>query len=226
MPIQYSNFHDLRIPMPTTVFLEELLSAAGRLAKAGRRTILGIAGAPGAGKSTLGTRIVEHLGPSRAVLVPMDGFHLANAVLLARGQRQLKGAIETFDDAGYAALLQRLVAQRAGETVYAPSFDRNLEESIAGSIPISPDIPLVVAEGNYLLADQGAWPQVRACLDESWFLEPEPEHRRGWLIARHIAYGKSPEDAREWALGTDERNAALIGSTAARADRVLRIADL
>ena len=148
-----------------------------------------------------GARIVEFLGPSRAVLVPMDGYHLANAVLKARGLRAVKGAIETFDDAGYAVLLQRLAAQRPGETVYAPGFNRDLEAAIAGSIPVSPEVPLVVTEGNYLLADRGFWPQVRVCLTESWFLDPEPEQRRQWLIARHISHGKSAWEARSglWA---------------------------
>jgi pantothenate kinase len=156
----------------------------------------------------------------------MDGYHLANAVLKARGLRAVKGAIETFDDAGYAVLLQRLAAQRPGETVYAPGFNRDLEEAIAGSIPVSPEVPLVVTEGNYLLADRGFWPQVRVCLTESWFLDPEPEQRRQWLIARHISHGKSAWEARSWALGTDERNAVFIGTMADRADRVLRIAEL
>ncbi|KHL03506.1 nucleoside/nucleotide kinase family protein [Sinomonas humi] len=205
--------------------LADLIEAATRLASGKRRTILGITGAPGAGKSTLGEGIVEALGPERAVLVPMDGFHLADAVLAARGLRDVKGAIHTFDDAGYAALLERIRHPRPGEIVYAPRFDRNLEEPIAGSIEVRPDVPLVVTEGNYLLADDGAWPRVRACLTECWFLEPAPDVRRERLIARHVAFGKSPEAARAWALGTDEANAALIAATAERADRVLRIAE-
>lgn len=208
---------------PTTV--ADLVAAAARLASGPQRTILGITGAPGAGKSTLGERIVEALGPERAVLVPMDGFHLANAVLAARGVRDVKGAIQTFDDAGYAALLERIRHQRPGEIVYAPHFDRDLEEAIAGSIEVHPDVPLVVTEGNYLLADDGAWPRVRACLTECWFLDLSPEVRRERLVARHIAFGKSPEAARAWALGTDEANAALIAATAERADRLFRMGE-
>lgn len=202
--------------------IEDLVDAAARLAAGPVRAILGIAGAPGAGKSTLAERIVRELGPERAVLVPMDGFHLANEVLVTRGLRDVKGAIETFDDAGFACLLERLRDQHPGEIVYAPHFDRRLEEPIAGSIPVRPEVPLVVTEGNYLLADDGAWPRVRACLNECWFLDPEPDVRRERLVARHVTFGKSPEAARAWALGTDEANAALIATTAVRADRVLR----
>ncbi|MCH6471908.1 nucleoside/nucleotide kinase family protein [Sinomonas terrae] len=203
----------------------DLIGAATRLASPDRRAILGITGAPGAGKSTLGERIVEALGPERAVLVPMDGFHLADAVLAARDLRHVKGAIHTFDDAGFASLLERIRQQRPGEIVYAPRFDRHLEEPIAGSIEVRPDVPLVVTEGNYLLADDGAWPRVRACLTECWFLDPQPDVRRERLVARHVAFGKSPDAARAWALGTDEANAALIATTAARADRVLRVVE-
>ncbi|MEA5454953.1 nucleoside/nucleotide kinase family protein [Sinomonas sp. JGH33] len=201
----------------------ELVALAGALASRGKRSILGITGAPGAGKSTLGERIVSELGPGRAVLVPMDGFHLANSVLLARGLRHVKGAIETFDDAGYASLLERLLAQKAGEVVYAPHFDRGLEEPIAGSIPVLPDIPLVVTEGNYLLAESGAWPRARACLTECWFLEIDRPLRHTRLIDRHVAFGKTREAATAWALGTDEANAALIEAMSHRADRVVRI---
>jgi pantothenate kinase len=201
----------------------ELIGFASGLADSGERTILGITGAPGAGKSTLGRRIVESLGPERAVLVPMDGFHLANEVLLARGLRGVKGAIQTFDDAGYASLLERIRRQAPGEIVYAPSFDRTLEEAIAGSIPVRAEVPLVVTEGNYLLADDGAWPRVRASLTECWFLDTDPELRRERLVARHVAFGKNPDDARAWALGSDEDNAVLIEAMSSRADRVLRV---
>jgi len=209
--------------MTTHVHFENLAAIAVELAARGSRVILGITGAPGAGKSTLGHRIVEHLGPNKAVLVPMDGFHLANSVLLANGLRQVKGAIQTFDDAGYASLLQRIRDQKAGEIIYAPSFNRDLEEPIAGSIPVLADVPLVITEGNYLLADVGAWPTARECLTESWFLDPERDNRHNWLITRHMDFGKSAEDARNWALGSDEDNAQLIESMAHRADRVLRL---
>jgi pantothenate kinase len=205
------------------VAFDVLLAAAHDLASRGRREILGITGAPGAGKSTLARRLVDALGAERVVLVPMDGFHLANAVLVEAGLRQVKGAIETFDDAGYAHLLRRIRCQQPGETVYAPTFDRNLEEPVAGTIAVTSDVPLVITEGNYLLAETGSWPVARECLSESWFLDPRPADRIRWLIARHEAYGRSPEEARHWAVGSDERNARLIYAFADGADRRIRL---
>jgi pantothenate kinase len=201
--------------------MEALIGRARALAGAGRRTLLGITGAPGAGKSTVAERVVDALGGA-AVLVPMDGFHLANAELERLGRRERKGAIDTFDAAGYVALLQRLRSP-GGETVYAPEFRREIEEPIACAIPVGPDVPLVVTEGNYLLVADGPWAEVRALLDEAWFVAPDDAVRVDWLIARHIAFGKPPEIARAWSLSTDQRNADLIATTRARADVVVRL---
>jgi pantothenate kinase len=210
---------------PVEVSLEQAVSRAAALAAPGRRRILGIAGAPGAGKSTLAEQLVQALGGERAVLVPMDGYHLANAVLEDLGRRDRKGAIDTFDDAGFASLLERIHAQRpdSDEIIYAPHFRRDLEEPIGSSQPIHGSTPLVITEGNYLLQDSGAWPRVRACLDEAWFIAPEEPLRHRRLIRRHEHYGKSPEEARRWALGTDQRNAELIEASAHRADWVIRL---
>lgn len=209
--------------MKTTITLQTLVEQADQLASTGRRAMLGIAGAPGAGKSTLAAQLVEALGGDRAVLVPMDGFHLANSLLLERGLRQVKGAIETFDDAGYANLLHRIRNQQAPETIYAPRFDRHLEEPIAGAIPVNADTPLVITEGNYILSDAGWWPRARTCLTETWYLEPKEETRRQRLIDRHMAHGKDEYEARQWALGSDEQNAKIIQATAEKADRTIRI---
>ena len=204
--------------------VEELIAWAGALVTPGTRRILGLTGAPGAGKSTVAEQLVTALGPRDAVLVPMDGFHLANEVLIDLGRRDRKGAHDTFDDDGYARLLAALRAQREGDAViYAPRFRREIEEPIGSSIPVHPSIPLVVTEGNYLLLDSGAWPAARACVDEIWFLAPDSGIRHDRLVRRHEAFGKTPEEARFWALGSDERNAQLIESTAARADRILRL---
>ena len=199
------------------------LDRARALAAAGSRRVLGITGAPGSGKSTLAAGLVAALAPD-AVLVPMDGFHLANAELVRLGRRDRKGAPDTFDAAGYAALLRRLRA--AGELVYAPAFDRGLEEAIAGAIPVPGDVPLVVTEGNYLLLEEGSWRGVRALLDEVWYLDLDEEVRLARLIDRHVAYGKTPDAARAWALGTDQRNAALIAATKDRADAVVDLGEL
>lgn len=202
--------------------VSQLVDRARALASSRRRRILGIVGAPGAGKSTLASAIVEALGP-QATLVPMDGYHLANDVLVAMDRRERKGAIDTFDDAGYAALLRRLADQADDEIIYAPRFDRSLEASLAGGIRIDPCIPLIVTEGNYLLVEDGWWPAARACLDECWYLDTDTRVRHSWLVARHEAFGKNPESARHWALVRDEANARLIASTADRADLRVRL---
>ncbi|MDI6628094.1 MAG: nucleoside/nucleotide kinase family protein [Rhodococcus sp. (in: high G+C Gram-positive bacteria)] len=204
--------------------LEQLVELARKSAVSGQRRILGLTGAPGAGKSTVAQQLVDALGPELAVLVPMDGFHLANEVLIELGRLDRKGAHDTFDDGGYARLIAAIHDQQPGDPiVYAPRFRREIEESIGSSIPVPSTVPLVVTEGNYLLMESDAWPAARAMIDEVWFLAPHTTVRHQRLVARHEAYGKSHEDAKFWALGSDERNAELIGSTACRADRILRL---
>jgi len=205
---------------PVELTIEELVARARDLATGGR-AILGIVGAPGAGKSTLAEQIATALGPQQAVCVGMDGFHLEDSLLHRLGRRDRKGAIDTFDDAGYAALLHRLAAPEAG-TVYAPRFDRDLENSLGSAVPVPEEVPLVITEGNYLLAETGAWPRARAAMQEVWYLAPPEELRLQRLTARHVAHGKSPAEADDWARGTDQHNAELIAATAARADLVVR----
>jgi pantothenate kinase len=185
----------------------------------GPRRVLGIAGPPGSGKSTLAASVVRELN-GKAVLVPMDGFHLAQAELVRLRRADRKGAADTFDAAGYVALLERL---RAGgnQTVYAPEFRREIEEPIAGAIPVPPDVPLVVTEGNYLLLDRAGWAPVRGLLDEAWYLDLDEDVRLARLIARHIAFGRPAPAAEAWSRGTDQRNADLIAGTRHRADLIV-----
>jgi pantothenate kinase len=193
------------------------------LLRSGERRILGIAGLPGAGKSTLSARIRASLG-DRCVIVPMDGFHLANAELQRLGRRERKGAPDTFDVAGFVALLVRLRQPVVGETVYAPAFHREIEEAIAGEIAVAHDVPLVVVEGNYLLLDQGPWRSVRACLDEAWFVDVDDARRRAQLLDRHIRFGRSRAAALAWIEATDEPNARLVATTAGSADHRVALA--
>ncbi|ALG14279.1 nucleoside/nucleotide kinase family protein [Kibdelosporangium phytohabitans] len=197
----------------------ELVDRARALAAA-NRAMLGICGAPGAGKSTLAARLVEALG-DLAVYVGMDGFHLAQAELVRLGRAERKGALDTFDGAGYVNLLRRLRGQ-GDEVVYAPEFRRAIEEPVACAVPVFPETRLVVTEGNYLLVPDEPWAQVRDLLDEVWFISLDEGERHRRLIARHEEFGRSPGEARDRALGSDERNASVINATAERADLVLR----
>ena len=185
----------------------------------GQRRILGITGAPGAGKSSLAAAYVTHAGPD-AVHLPMDGFHLADITLTALGLLDRKGAPETFDAWGYAALLDRL-RRRPPETVYAPGFERDLEQPIAAAVAVPASVAVVVTEGNYLLGDPPEWRAVRALLDEVWFVQLDDEVRRERLVARHVAFGKSPGEARAWVTHVDEANARLVEKTRSCADRVV-----
>jgi pantothenate kinase len=192
---------------------DDLPPIAGRM--------LGITGAPGAGKSTLAALLAARLG---ATVVPMDGFHLADVELVRRGLRDRKGAPETFDAEGYAALLARVRGREP--LVMAPSFERTLEQPLAGALPIRGDAALVVTEGNYLLLEDGAWPRVREQLDTVWHVVTDEALRLERLVARHVAFGKSPAEARAWVERVDQPNAVLIEAAASRADTVLDLTGL
>ncbi|WP_308314416.1 nucleoside/nucleotide kinase family protein [Streptomyces sp. GbtcB7] len=213
-----------RPEFPAETEFAALVERARQLMERPGRAVLGIAGAPAAGKSTLAAMLVEELGP-RACLLPMDGYHLANSVLVALGRRDRKGAPDTFDAAGFTALLRRLRDNGGEETVYAPQFHREIEESIAGEISVGPGTDLIVAEGNYLLLADGPWAWIRPLLDEAWYVEPDEELRLLRLVDRHMEFGKTPEEAHAWAHGTDQVNADVIAATRVNADLVVRIAE-
>jgi pantothenate kinase len=202
--------------------LDAVLARARALVAAGRRSILGIAGPPGGGKSTLAEMVVTALA-DQAALVPMDGFHLAQPELVRLGRRDRMGAPDTFDAAGYVALLGRLRAN-ADAVVYAPAFRREIEEPIAGAIAIPRSVPLIVTEGNYLLLGDGEWAPVRPLLDEAWYVEMDEQTRLAWLIQRHIDFGKAPDAARAWVMRSDQANARVSAATRDRADVVVRLA--
>jgi len=196
-----------------------LVGRARALTGRGGRRLLGITGAPGAGKSVLAAEVTAALDGT-AVLVPMDGFHLAQSRLAALGLAATKGAIDTFDGAGFVHLLTRLRA--ADEpVVLAPEFRREIEEPVAGAIGVPRDIPLVVVEGNYLLADVGEWRGVRPLLDEVWYVDPGDDLRLQWLVARHMAFGRDRAEAEQRAYGSDQLNAELVRATRDRADVVV-----
>jgi pantothenate kinase len=199
---------------------DQLHARARELAAGPGRRLLGITGPPGAGKSTLAHSIVEAVG-ERARLVEMDGFHLAQSRLKELGRLGRKGAPDTFDAAGFVALIRRL--REPGEhIVYAPEYRRDLEEPVSGALPVEPRTTLVVVEGNYLLLPEAPWGELRALIDEVWYCETDEQLRLGDLVARHRRYGKSEEDAFTWAHGPDQRNAQLVRRTRSRADLIAR----
>lgn len=201
------------LPAPLVARLHALLATGGR-------RVLGIAGAPGAGKSTLAAQVATALGDV-CVVVPMDGFHLAQRELERLGRAERKGAPDTFDADGYVALLRRLRDPRPGHVVYAPEYRRDLRNPVAGAVAVPPDVPLVVTEGNYLLLDDHGFAPVRALLDEAWFVAPDDAVRVERLVARHERFGKEPVAARAWSTGPDEANARRVAPTADRADLVV-----
>jgi pantothenate kinase len=198
-------------PLPASARLraQELIRRSGR-------ALLGLVGPPGAGKSTLAAALQAEFA-AVAQAVPMDGFHLANAELERLGRRGRKGAPDTFDSAGYVALLRRLLAQPDDEIVYAPEFRREIEEPIANAIPVFSRTQLIITEGNYLLLDEGPWAQVKGLLDEIWYVYVPDAVRVHRLTQRHMQFGRSAQDATAWVENTDEPNARLIEACRARA---------
>lgn len=210
-------------PGPRPDAVAALADRVERTASGSPRFLLGIAGSPGSGKTTLATSLVAELNarnPGAAAALPMDGFHLANATLDRLGRHDRKGAIDTFDGWGFLALLHRVRAE-TGHTVFAPSFRREVDEGVAGEIAIEPGARVVVVEGNYLLVEEGPWARVRDALDEAWFCAAPRAVREARLIERHTRHGRTVEAATAWARGVDGVNAALIEATRGRADLVV-----
>jgi pantothenate kinase len=188
------------------------------------RRIVGVTGKPGVGKTTyaLGLVASSRQRGVRAAYVPMDGFHLADVTLTALGLLDRKGAPDTFDAWGYAALLRRIRTER-DHVVYAPGFERELEQPLAAAVAVPADVQVVVTEGNYLLLDGPEWRAVRAELDEVTYLEADDAVRRKRLVQRHVTFGKTPAQALAWVARVDEANAALIAAAAHRADRLVKL---
>lgn len=191
------------------ISFEQCLSRVTELlSSANGRIIIGIVGKPGSGKSTLSSYLVDNLPKELVALVPMDGFHLSNKELDVLNRRDRKGAPDTFDSYGYAALLQRITTSTTD--IYFPVFHREIEESIAAEGVVNAQTQIVITEGNYLLHDNDGWKSVASVLTETWYVEVDDTARLKRLVDRHRFYGKEPQDAYDWAHGSDENNARLV----------------
>lgn len=214
--------------MHAVIHVEEALTRAREMAteaeRTGRRRILGLVGAPGIGKSTLAeVLLTEASVNASAALFTMDGFHLAHEVLTLRGDVARKGAPETFDASGFAALLRRLRA-RDEQIVWAPDYQRDLHNAVAAAVALPQSVPFLLTEGNYLLLDDGPWAQVGELLDEIWYVEGAEEVRVARLVERHVRFGRTPEAAMDRVRsGVDAENARLVRNTRERADLVVDV---
>jgi len=195
--------------------LEHLAADAARLGDGGR-AILGLVGAPASGKSTVARHLAAEV--AGAVVLPMDGFHLDDGILVPRGLRPRKGAPDTFDVGGFVNLLRRV---RTGETVYAPLFDRSLELARAGAVEIGADAPLVIVEGNWLLHESGGWDAVPPLLDACWYLDVPEEELAKRLAARWRGFGLSEAEVRAKVQDNDLPNGRLVAAGRDRADRIV-----
>jgi pantothenate kinase len=202
--------------------LDDLASMVRAAAErhASSRLLVGITGPPGVGKSTTAALLAEAVS---GIVVAMDGFHLANEVLRARGLLDRKGAPSTFDVWGFVALLRRLRDPVPAEEVLAPAFDRRLDAAVAGAVPVSAAQRLVIVEGNYLLHDEAPWDEVALVLDMVVHLDLDPTVRRQRLVDRHVSFGRTAADAARFVTASDEPNALLVEQARHRADAVLRL---
>lgn len=203
--------------------ISDLVARAQTIVSGGQRRLLGITGPPGSGKSTVCAALDDALGVD-SVVVGMDGFHLSNEELIRMSRLDRKGAPDTFDVDGYAALLQRLRGQHT-DVIYAPRFDRDLEQSIGSAIAVSRTTPLVVTEGNYLLMPDGGWENVVPSLDEVWYLDVAEDVRARRLIDRQRGHGKSLADAQRWTETVDLPNSDFSLGARSRADLIVVVPD-
>lgn len=205
--------------------VRQVCELIGSQRRAGSRLVVGIAGPPASGKSTLAEAVVSHINAAdgrtggSAALLPMDGYHLDNGLLAARGLLDRKGAPETFDSRGFCNAVLGL--QAMDSDIFLPSFDRTRDIAIANSICIEPDVDVVVVEGNYLLLQSDPWAGLTEAFAITVFLSPGLEILKGRLQSRWIEHGLDPQAALDRVTGNDLPNAELVIANSGPADVVL-----
>jgi pantothenate kinase len=197
--------------------LDDLITEIERRAQDGVRLLVGVAGPPGAGKSTLADRLHETLTERghRSAVLPMDGFHLDNAILEERGDIARKGAPHTFDIRGLGDLLRAI---KAGGEVFTPVFDRDRELAIAAARCIAAEDRIVIAEGNYLLLQQGRWAGLADLFDLTVMVAPPISELERRLVARWTHYGLTPAQIEAKVNSNDLPNGRLVIERSRTAD--------
>lgn len=197
---------------------EDIVKTLRQQAQTHARFMVGIAGPPGSGKSTMGERLRDVLSAQgeSAIVVPMDGFHFDDAVLNARGHRPRKGAPFTFDVAGFEVLLKRIKAREPDIAI--PVFDRSMELSRAAADIVTDEAKFILVEGNYLLLNQSPWDRLKPLLDFTIFLDvPEAELERR-LMQRWLDLDFAEERAKAWIASNDLPNIRTVRQGSAKAD--------
>ena len=217
--------------IPSNAYQAAVQSLARELAlrvpdSAAHRYMLGVTGGPGAGKSTFAESLCRELdtllGPGVALVVPMDGFHKTNRELHALGMWERKGEAETFDAAGFVALLSR-IRHVPDQATAAPRFDRVTDEPVPGALRIHPAHRLIIVEGNYLLLPTAPWSEIPALLDDVWYLEAPEDIVRGRLEERHRRRGLSGDELARKIASSDLSNARQIARHKHLASRILSL---
>lgn len=216
-----------------------LLPTAAATSNPHLKYLVGLAGPPGAGKSTVAHEVVQRINklwpqkspsmdeqvgsPDVAIVLPMDGFHLYRSQLDSmedpKEAHARRGAPWTFDPARLLKCLQTL---RSQGSVCAPSFDHGVGDPIEDDIFVSLQHQIVIVEGNYLLLDEGLWNDISSMFDEKWFIDVDLDTSMQRVLKRHVSKSKKPLDEAKWRIEYNDRpNAEMIMKSKKNADLII-----